>query len=148
MIANRYLERDYHSLKGAGIKVEERLFTLEDMLVKFDGYKEEHDLTLTMDDYIHMTREGTEVSVDLILEYVPAVEHFANQENSQTFLTVNFTADALGKKHNFQRCFACYQTDREAQEKEGQMEVANARLKELYKAFGEASIRCEQRFFE
>jgi len=147
MIANRYLQRDYHSLRGAGIKVEERLFTLEDMLVKFDGYQIEHDPSLTMDDYIHMAEDGVEVSMDMEVEYVPAVEHFANHENSQTFLAVNFTADALGKKYNFQRSFACYQTDSELREKEDQMEVANARLKELYKAFDEASIRYEQQFF-
>ena len=46
MIANRYLQRDYRELNKAGIEVEERLFSLEDMLVKFEGYKEEHDPTL------------------------------------------------------------------------------------------------------
>jgi hypothetical protein len=148
MIANRYLQRDYIRLRKTGIEVEERLFTLEDMLVKFDGYQEEHDPTLTMDDYINMAKGGTKVSVDIGLEYVPAVEHFANYQNSQTFLNVDFVVESLGKRHNFQRCVACYQTDREEAEKGDQVEVANARLKEMYQGFGEASIRYEQRFFE
>lgn len=148
MIANRYLQRDYILLRKAGIDVEERLFTLEDMLVKFDGYREEHDPTLTIDDYINMAREGTKVSVDVTLEYVPAVEHFANYQNSQTFLNIDFVVESLGGKHNFQRCFACYQTDREEEEKDVQVKVANARLRELYKEFDEASIKYEKRFFE
>jgi hypothetical protein len=147
MIANRYLQRDYFLLRKAGIELEERLFTLEDMLVKFDGYQEEHDPTLTIDDYIHMAKEGTEVSVDIDLEYVPAVEHFANYQNSQTFLNIDFVVESLAKKHNFQRCFACYQTDREEEEKDDQVEVANARLKDLYKEFDQASIKYEKRFF-
>ena len=148
MIANRYLQRDYIRLKKVGIEVQERLFTLEDMLVKFDGYQEEHDPTLTIDDYIHMAEEGTEVSADITLEYVPAVEHFVNYENSQTFLNIDFVVESLGKKHNFQRCFACYQTDREEEEKGLQVEVANARLRELYKEFDAASVKYEKRFFE
>ncbi|HDZ24413.1 MAG TPA: hypothetical protein ENH70_07750 [Desulfobacteraceae bacterium] len=148
MIANRYLQRDHILLKKAGIDVEERLFSLEDMLVKFDGYQEEHDPTLTIDDYIHMAKEGAKVSVAIDLEYVPAVEHFANYHNSQTFLNIDFVVESLGKKHNFQRCFACYQTEREEEEKAGQVEVANARLKELYEEFDAASITYEKKFFK
>jgi hypothetical protein len=148
MIANRYLQRDYALLRKAGIEVEERLFTLEDMLVKFDGYQEEHDPTLTIDDYIHMAKEGADVSVAIDLEFVPAVEHFANYQNSQTFLTIDFVVECLGKKHNFQRCFACYQTDREEEEKGLQVEVANARVKELYGEFDAVSIKYEKKFFQ
>jgi hypothetical protein len=148
MIANRYLQRDYILLRKVGIEVKERLFTLEDMLVKFDGYQEEHDPTLTIDDYIHMAKEGAEVLVDIDLEYVPAVEHFANYQNSQTFLNIDFVVESLGKKHNFQRCFACYQTDREEEEKNEQVEIANARLRELYKEFEAASIKYEKKFFQ
>ncbi len=147
MIANRYLIRDYRLLKDAGIQVEERLFSLEDMLVKFEGYKEDHDPTLTIHDYINMSKEGADISIKVEPEYVPAVEHFANYENAQTFLTVNFIVSALGKKHEFQRCFACYATDQEAEEKEKQVKVANARLDELYKEFDEASIKYEKKYF-
>jgi hypothetical protein len=148
MIANRYLQRDYIHLKKAGIAVGEQLFTLEDMLVKFGGYQEVYDPTLTIDDYIHMAGEGTGVSVDIALEYVPAVEHFANYRNSQTFLTSDFVVETLGKRHNLQRCFACYQTDREVGERDLQVEVANARLGELYGEFDAVSIKYEKRFFE
>jgi hypothetical protein len=36
IIANRYLQRDYHSLASGGILIGDTLFTLTDMLVKFD----------------------------------------------------------------------------------------------------------------
>jgi len=148
MIANRYLQRDYQRLMRAGIQVEERLFTLEDMLVKFEGYQEDHDPTLTINDYINMAREGMDVSVNITPEYVPAVEHFSNYQNAQTFLNIDFVVESLGKKHNFQRCFACYQTDREEEEKSEQVEVANARLRELYEEFDAASIKYEKKFFQ
>ncbi len=147
MIANRYLQRDYRQLRKAGIDVEEKLFTLEDMLVKFDKVQEERDPTLTIEDYINIAREGNEVSIDINLEAVPAVEHFAHHENSQTFLTVNFTVKCLGKKHSFERCFSCYQTDKEDEGKPQAMNVANSRLQELYKTFDEVGIKYDRKFF-
>ena len=147
MIANRYLQRDYRKLRDAGIDVQERLFTLEEMLVKFDEHKETQDPTLTIDDYINIAKEGNKVSVNINLEYVPAVEHFASYDNSQTFLVVEFNVESLGRTHTLQRCFACYQTDKEAEQKPGQVQVANARLEELYRSFDEAGIEYEKRFF-
>ncbi len=147
MIANRYLQRDYRELRKAGIDVEEKLFTLEDMLVKFDNLQEEQDPTLTIEDYINIAREGNEVSVDIDLEAVPAVEHFAHHQNSQTFLTVGFTVECLGKKHSFQRCFSCYQTDKEAEEKPQAVDVANSRLQDLYEIFDEVGIKYDRKFF-
>lgn len=97
MIANRYLQRDYILLRKAGIEVQERLFTLEDMLVKFDGYQEEHDPTLTIDDYVHMAKEGTEVSVEIGLEYVPAVETSRITRIHRRFLTLISWLRAWGK---------------------------------------------------
>ena len=48
MIANRHLNRDYDRLKAAGIKVAEREFSLEEMMVKFDGVKEDVGPLLTI----------------------------------------------------------------------------------------------------
>ena len=42
MIANRYLQRDYRRLKEAGIQIEEKLFTLDDMVVKFEDYHDHY----------------------------------------------------------------------------------------------------------
>ncbi len=36
MIANRYLQRDYRRLEEGGIEIEKRLFSLEDMMVKYE----------------------------------------------------------------------------------------------------------------
>jgi hypothetical protein len=94
-----------------------------------------------------MAEEGTAVSVDIALEYVPAVEHFANYQNSQTFLTADFAVESLEKRHSLQRSFACYRTDREEEERDLQVAVANARLEELYSGFDTASITYEKRFF-
>lgn len=147
LIANRYLQRDYQRLGRAGIKVNEFLFTLEEMIVKFDGCNQEHDSMLTLEDCLEMAKGGDKVAVDIQLEYVPAVEHFANQKNAQTFLTADFVVTASQKQKDFQRCLACYQTDREREEKTDQVGVANARLSLLYQAFAKSTVQYNEMFF-
>jgi len=108
MIANRYLQRDYRTLQQAGIAVEERLFTLDEMMVKFPETQGELCPTLTIEDYIYIAGEGNRTKINVETEYVQAVEHFSNYQKSQVFLTGNFLAETLGKTHLVQRCLACY----------------------------------------
>jgi len=146
MIANRYLQRDLKRLKDVGIKVKAKLFTLDDMVVKFDKMNEEEGPLLIIDDYIHIAKEGNDVSINVTLECVPAVEHFATHKNPQTFLMGDFTVNTLGQSHHCQRCFSCYATGK-PEEKPTAVEVANARLELLYREFDLASIRYGKRFF-
>lgn len=148
MIANRYLQRDLRRLRQAGIDVGERMFTLEDMLVKFEDQKQDADPLLTIHDYINIAHEGNEVVVQIQLEFVPAVEHFANEKNKQTFLNADFAVTTLGRTGHYQRCLACYATDKAAAEKPLAVVVANQRLSLLYQEFDQAGIRYEKRFFE
>ena len=147
MIANRYLQRDYKKLEDAGVAVEMRLFTLEDMVVKFDEMKDSYGPLMTIDDFIDIAREGNEVAVAATLEFVPGVEHFANYKNQQVFLMVDFAITTLGKTHHYERCLACYEADREKEEKAPKIDIANQRLKLLYDEFDRASIEYEKRFF-
>jgi hypothetical protein len=148
MIANRYLQRDYRRLEKCGIEVEKRMFTLEDMIVKFNGYHEEHGPILTIHDYINIAKEGNEVCIDIIIEYVPAVEHFVNSENKQTFLMVDFNVTTLGRTGHSERCLACYPTKEEKEKKQKSAAVANERLRLLYQEFDKASITYKKCFFE
>ena len=148
MIANRYLQRDYRRLELGGVEVQKKLFTLEDMVVKFEGAQETYRPTLSIHDYITIAKEGNDVSVDVDLEYVPAVEHFANYKNSQVFLMVDFEITSLGETHHHERCLACYAADKEEEEKELRIKIANERLSGLYKEFDEATIRYEKKYFE
>ncbi len=147
MIANRYLQRDYNRLEAGGVEIEQRLFTLEDMIVKFNGYKDEHGPILAIHDYINIAKEGNEVSIDVDLEFVPAVEHFSNYKNKQIFLMVDFTITCLGKTHHYERCLACYPAERELEEKEEKTQIANNRLMILYTEFDQASIKCNKNLF-
>lgn len=148
MIANRYLQRDYRRLELGGIEIEKKLFTLEDMVVKFEGIQEEYRPTLSIHDYITIAKEGNDVLIEVDLEYVPAVEHFANYKNSQIFLMVDFKITSLAETHHYERCLACYPAEKEKEEKELQVKIANERLNILYKEFDEATIRYEKKFFE
>jgi hypothetical protein len=148
MIANRYLQRDYKKLTDAGIQVERRLFTLADMVVKFDEIKEERGALLALHDYINIAKEGNEVTIDIALEFVIGVEHFASYKNQQVFLMVNFSITTLGKTYQYERCLACYEADKEQQERPQSLAIANERLVILYNEFDEASIKYEKRFFD
>ena len=147
MIANRYLQRDYKRLTDAGVQVEKRLFTLEVMVLKFEKMKEEHEPLLAIHDYINIAKEGNAVEVDLTLEFVPGVEHFANYEHQQIFLMASFSITTLGRTYPYERCFACYEAEKEAQEKPQRIETANERLAILFDEFDQASIKYEKRFF-
>lgn len=147
MIANRYLQRDYYKLQQAGIHLEKHLFRLEEMTVKFEGYQEEHGPILAIHDYINIAKEGNDVTVGVTLEFVPGAEHFANFENQMIFLMVDYSVTCLGKTHHYERCLACYPMDREAEEKNEKVVIADERLKILYEEFDAVSIQYEKRFF-
>jgi hypothetical protein len=148
IIANRHLNRDYRRLKAGGIPVAERMFSLEDMMVKFHGAKEDAGPLLTIDDYIRIAGEGNTVRVAITLEYLPAVEHFANYQNAQTFLNGDFEVQALAKTGAYQRCLACYATEREGEERPQAVRIANQRLTLLYRDFDKVSIQYDKAFFE
>lgn len=147
MIANRYLQRDYRRLEEGGIPIEKRLFSLSEMMVKFDHAHQIYGSVMAIDDYINLAREGDDVSLGIKLEYVPAVEHFANHKNAQIFLMADFTITCLGKTSHIERCLACYPKDKE-EEKPAMIEIANERLKLLYETFERASVNCRQLFFQ
>jgi hypothetical protein len=148
MIANRYLQKDYHRLEKAGIEIERLFFTLEDMTDKFDGYQKEHDATLVIHDYINIAKEGNEVSVEVALEYVPGVERFVGYDNEMIYMMGGFTIVCLGKTHHYERCLACYQVKRENELKQYSIKIANERMKILYDEFDHANIQFKKVFFK
>ncbi len=148
MIANRYLQRDYRTLENAGIKVENKLFTLEKMLAQFEEKRDEFVSTLIIDDYINIAKGGEDVSVDVSLEYVPAVENFANYKEKRVFFSANYHVTHLGKTHVCQRCFTCYAMDKEKEEGNTAKKLANDRVAGIYKEFDQANIKYNKVFFE
>ncbi len=148
MIANRYLMRDLRRLRESGIEVPDKMFTLDDMVVKFENLQEDEEPLMTIHDYINVAREGNDVSVEVSLEFVPAVEHFAQEKNKQTFLNADFVVTTLGRTGHHQRCLGCYPTELEAEERARAVVVANQRLSLLYQEFEQAGVKCEKRFFE
>jgi len=147
MIANRYLQRDYMRLKQSGFVVAEKLFSLDEMVVKFEESARAQGPGNTIYDYINIAREGNRVQIDVSMEYVPAVEHFARHDNAQTFLTVDFRVTCLGGTYHTERCLACFPTDDAEKEKPRMVKVANERLQLLYRQFAEAGIDYNERFF-
>lgn len=146
--ANRYLNRDYQALKNAGVDVKGDLFSLETMLAKFEEKRDEFVFTLILEDYIAIAREGNEVSVNVSLEYLPAVENFANHKEKRVFFTANFSVRYLGQTHICQRCLACYTMDNERAERETARQLANRRLASIYADFDKAGISYRKVLFD
>lgn len=147
-IANRYLQRDYRALDAAGIEIEKELFSLDDMVVKFERLKGADEPSLTIPELVGLAQVGKKVSVDLVLEYLPAVEHFANQKNAQTFLSGEITARVGQKIYRCQRCFSCFATDQSVAEKPRAIKVANVRLEVMFNEFERVGISHQQQFFK
>jgi hypothetical protein len=63
------------------------------------------------------------------------------------FLMVSFTVACLGKTYLYERCLACYPMDREQEEKQHKVVIANERLRLLYEEFDQVGIDCAKRFF-
>ena len=147
MIANRYLQRDYRLLREAGIAPQEKLFTLEDMIIKFEGYRDQYDPTLTIEDYVYMAKEGNRVSLVVEPEYVPAVEHFSNYKNAHIFLTVTFVVTVLEGNTGWSVVWPVMRRTEKRKRKGPMVQLANERLKELYSEFDRASIEFVEKFF-
>jgi hypothetical protein len=147
IIANRYLQRDLATLRAAGIAVAECAFSLADMIVKFESLKQQGRPALTVADLIGLAQGKKSASVTVCLESVPAVEHFAQHQNAQTFFTGEFTAVVEKETYQCHRCFACYSSAQEAQERHLAVGVANARLELIYKELDRYGIPHDTRYF-
>jgi len=146
-IANRYLQRDYRALNSAGITLDQSLFTLDDMVVKFERLKDANQPALTIPELIGLAQAGKRMSVDLVLTFLPAVEHFANQKNAQTFLSGEITARAGDTTYRCERCFSCYPTEQAGDARSRAIKVANARLELMFQEFDRVGIVHQQEFF-
>lgn len=147
-IANRYLMRDYQEMTSAGIDIRQDLFTLDDMVVKFERLKEAEAPALTIPELVALAQTGKRIGVEISLAFLPAVEHFANQENAQTFLSGELTAHTDDKTYHCHRCFSCFATENAEEERSRAVEVANARLEIMYREFKRVNIDHQQQFFE
>lgn len=146
-IANRYLQRDYRALNAAGIQTEQALFTLDAMVVKFEQLKDTDEPALTIPELVGLARAGKQMTLDLSLDYMPAVEHFAGQQNKQTYLSGEITARVGQKTYRCHRCFSCYATGQAAEEKPRAIKVANARLELMFSDFKRAGVSFKPQFF-
>jgi len=147
LIANRYLQRDYYRLESAGIAVENKLFTLEEMVRKFDQQKEDAGPAVALHDYVQLAQKGHEVLVHPSVELVSAVEHFDRFENKMMFLMAEFSIACQGVTHHVERCLACYPVDNEADERQAKVDLANARLKLFYEELASAGGKTEKIYF-
>lgn len=123
------------------------MFSLEEMVLKFDQHQDVDDPPLALYDYIQLARDGQEIVLRPNLAFVSAVEHFDRFENKMTFLMADFVITCRGKSHHLERGLACYPVDKEAEERQAKIERANARLDLLYRDLELAGGKADKSFF-
>ena len=148
MIANRYLQRDFAVLEKAGIYLSGKLFTLEGMLSKFEEKRDEFASTMILDDYIHLAKEGNEISIHIDLENFAAVENFENQKEKRLYFSVNFAVTHSEETHVCQRCLSCCALADSESDIRFARDLANRRAAIIYEEFDKAKIKYNQAFFE
>lgn len=116
-------------------------------MVKFENLNTTHQTIMTIPELVGLAQAGRKISVDLALSYLPAVEHFANQKNAQTYLSGELTAKADAKTYRCHRCFACYPTDQNGEARSRAISVANARLELMFGEFERAGIAHRKQYF-
>jgi len=147
MTAGRYAHIDYEKLGRAGIQLERRRLTIEEIVAKFEKIRAEQNGVSVIHDYIAVADRGNDVFIEPILGFITAREHFPHYTLQTKFLTVHFNVTCLGETHHNELCLACYTMEREGEEKQEKTQTANDRLGLFYAAFEEASIEFEQKFF-
>ncbi len=148
MIANRYLQRDFAALAKAGIHLDEKMFTLEGMLSKFEEKRDQFIPTMILDDYIQMAREGADPSIHIDLENFAAVENFENHKQKRLFFSANFAVAHSGEEHVCQKCLSCCALADAEGDIRAARDLANRRAAIIYEEFDKAKIRYNQAFFE
>lgn len=148
MIANRYLQRDIHTLQGAGIQVSEQLFSLPEMMVGFDDAAQAHTPEESIEHFMELAAGGEKISVQVEPEFVPAHENFEGEIEPQVFLVANLSISHQGKTSEAQRCFSCYAAEDEDEKKPLAVLVARQRMSDLYKEFDQAGVDYQPRFFD
>ncbi|MDX2513045.1 MAG: hypothetical protein QNK25_13440 [Desulfobacterales bacterium] len=147
MTAKSYANADYDKLGQAGIVLEKRRMTLEEIVRKFERMQEQYGPTQIIHDYIDWAHQGLDIRIDSVLNFISAQEHIADYTVQMIFLMVTFSVSSQGKTYQHERCFACYPKEKEGLEKQEKMDIANERLKVLYDEFDQALITYEGHFF-
>jgi hypothetical protein len=148
LIANRYLQRDYHRLKTAGIAVEKNLFSLEEMVLKFDQQKEDDRPGHGAIRLCPTGPTGQEVTIRPTLDFVSAVEHFDRFENKMIFFMADFAVTCQGETTHhgtLPGLLSRRQGSRGAVRPRSIL--ANARLRLLYEELVSAGGKAEKSFF-
>ena len=147
MTARTYAVADYNALEQAGIVLEKRRMTLEEIVEKFEGMQDEYGPTQVIQDYVDIARAGNDIEIEHRLNFISAQEYIVDYRVQMVFLMVTFQITCYGKIHQHERCYACYPKDQEALEKQDKIDIANARLKILYNKFDQVSIKHEKLFY-
>ncbi len=147
MAANRYLQKDYKRFTQAGIRIPKNFFSLQDLPIKQNTDDNSDCLPMTIYDFINIANEGNHVVVEVSLDTMAAVEHYAKTDRKRTYMMADFSVIALGNISHCQRCLASYPTNIEKAGEKAMARVANKRLQAIYHSFTRGGIYYNERFF-
>jgi hypothetical protein len=147
MSANRYLQADYRLLGEVGITVPRAFFSIQEVLLRQPTDQDADCNPMTVNDVVQIAREGNEVIVEVKLDAVMAIEHYAEMDSDKIYLMADLVVITLGSTTHCKRCLGSYAAENEEQEKIPAVSVANQRLQDIYELFREAEVSFNECFF-
>ncbi len=148
MAADHYLQKDFDRLNIAGINLQKPRLTLEYIVNRIKKDHLQQSPVHTIDNYLKDAQRGNRVSIDIDLDTVAAVEQSGSLSTQRVFLIASFTGTCFGKTDHFERCLACFTSDREIMEKKEKIILANERLNAFYATFDRVSIAYDKCYFQ
>lgn len=145
--ANDHYRMDCLRLEQAGIFLHRRGLTLEKIAAKMERPENEPLHVELLDNVRRLAASEGKLYVEPSLDFVRAVEHHDTYAVATVFLVATLKIGRGNRSCRRERCLACYCLNKEGQEKQEKIFIANERLKSLYREFKEAAIDFEEKYF-
>ena len=128
LVANNRLQMDYERLQEAGITVKEIFFTFQNSFLGLSGDLSTRKPVLRLQDFIHLSRAGASVSVDVIPEIQDIVLMHANVKK-KGFACITVFSFAIGEeKTKIEKLYTLGSFEDKKEYQAEIREVANKRL--------------------
>ncbi len=128
LTANNRLQMDYERLKEAGIKAEDEFFTLENSFVGIPGDASTKRPALRLQDFVHLSRTGTRVLVDIDLKRPEIILKQEGMEKKGVAYVADFVFSVGEERTTIEKLYTLGSADESRKYQEEIRYIANKRL--------------------
>lgn len=128
LVANNRLQMDYKRLQDAGIALKEAFFTFQNSFLGLPGDLSTRKPALRLQDFIHLSRAGASVSVDVVPKIQEIVLTHENVEKKGFACITAFAFAIGGEKTTIEKLYTLGSFEDKKEYQAEIREVANKRL--------------------